>query len=486
MSLNIILKRSLATLPIGSRALVAVDGLMIVRLLCFFLACFSIDSYAKEYSVETILRAGGEYDDNVRLAEDEISIVGLVVSPELNLGLRTERLDVALSTALDFARFDKSEYDSDDQDIALTSSYAFEYNVFKAAAQLKRDSTRTSEFSSPDDTGNVLDPGTGELSLRATRHEAQNYSLAWQHLLTEKQSVEFSATYSKADYQEDAKADDQEARFSDYDYAGFNASYSVALTDRTRLFTQLAVSRFDSNTFSGVLFDGREIGTFCVPGRLIEVGGDPTDEVCPSFVAADIQQDTFGMHVGVERVLTEKLLFSVAVGANYVETSFDSRQADDLSESNELDLIVGLEDQDDTAFFFDSTLRYEAERTTLSLNMRSNTDPSANGYLLLNNQLSFITNYRLTERSNVFANLILIDSGALGDAVDASGRSLNSNDRTYGAASVGASYRLTEAWYVEASYRFRAQDSEFTDDIAKSNALLLKIAYKPHKSTWSR
>lgn len=69
---------------------------------------------AKEYSVETVLRASGEHDDNVRLAEDKISIAGVVVSPQVNLRLRTERLDVALHTKLDFARFNKSEYNSDD------------------------------------------------------------------------------------------------------------------------------------------------------------------------------------------------------------------------------------------------------------------------------------------------------------------------------------------------------------------------------------
>ncbi len=457
---NPIAKRDLQVSPRFNPALSGKRGGVVASLLCVLLAAFSIHSFAKEYSVETVLRAGGEYDDNVRLAEEEISITGLVVSPELNLGLRTERLDVALNTALDFARFDKDEYNSDDQDVALTSSYAFEYSVFKAAAQLKRDSTRTSELPVVDDAGNALDPGTGEIGLQASRREARNLSLAWQHLLTEKQSVEVLATYAKADYQEE--------RLNDYDNAGVNASYSIALTDRTQLFTQLLASRFESETFRAVQF-----------GR----GGIP---IAADFFPADIQSDTYGMNVGVELILTEKLLFSVAVGANYVETSFDSRQADDLSERNELDLIVGLEDQDDTAFFFNSTLRYEGERTTLSLNVRSNTNPSANGYLLLSNQLSLNTNYRLTERSNVFAALILLDSGALSDTADASGRSTDSNDRIYGALSVGASYRITEAWYVEASYRFSAQDREFADDIAKSNALLLKVAYKPHKSTWSR
>ncbi len=418
----------------------------------------------------TILRAGGEYDDNVRLAEDEIDIAGIVVSPEINFGVRTERLDIALNTALDFARFDRSKFNSDDQDIALTSAYAFEYNVFKAAAQLKRDSTRTSELL-----------GSGEIGGQATRREAENLTLAWEHLLTEKQSLELSANYASVNY---AKADNTLALLNDYDYAGLTLAYSIALSDRTRLITQIVANRFESDTFRAVQFGQRESGAVCNIDLLAVINGQLV--LCPGFVSSEIESDTYGMNAGIERVLTEKLLFSIAVGANYVASSFDSRPADNFSDQSELDLLTGLEDEDDTSFFLSSTLRYTGERITLNLKLNSNTNPSSNGYLLLSNQLFFDVDYRLSERSNVFAKLDFVDSGSLGDAVDATGRSLGSNDRTYGAASVGASYRLTEAWYVEASYRYRAQDRASFDGISKSSAVFLKVAYKPHINTWSR
>lgn len=446
-----------------------IGGPIFFLILCCFLVGLSIQSAAKEYSVETILRAGGEYDDNVRLGEEEIDIAGVVVSPELNFGVRTERLEVALNTALDFAHFDRSKYNSDDQDIALTSVYAFEYNVFKASAQLKRDSTRTSE---------VLD--TGNIGGQAERRESESFALAWQHLFTEKQSLELSASY--------AKVDNEAVRLSDYDYSGVNAAYTFVLSDRTRFIAQLVANRFESDTFRLVQFGQSENGAVCIPNSSFVVGESIVviDELCPPFVAAEIRQDTYGMNVGVERVVTEKLLFSIAVGANYVESSYDSQGADDFSGRSGLDLLTGLEDEDDTTFFLSSSLDYTGERTTLNLSFSSNTNPSSNGYLLLSNQLLLNLNYRLSERSNVFARLDFIDSGALGDVVDSLGQPVNSNDRTYGAASAGASYRLTEAWYIEASYRFRAQDREFLDDIAKSNALFFKIAYKPHKNTWSR
>lgn len=420
--------------------------------------------------METILRAGGEYDDNVRLAEDEIDIAGIVVSPEINFGVRTERLDIALNTALDFARFDRSKFNSDDQDIALTSAYAFEYNVFKAVVQLKRDSTRTSE---------LLD--SGEIGGQATRREAENLTLAWEHLLTEKQSLELSANYSSINY---AKVDSASVLLSDYDYTGLNLAYSIALSDRTRFITQIAANRFESDTFRVVQFGQRESGTVCNIDLLAVINGQLV--LCPGFVSSEIESDTYGMNAGVEHVLTEKLLFSIAVGANYVASSFDSRPADNFSDQSELDLLTGLEDEDDTSFFLSSTFGYTGEQITLNLKLNSSTNPSSNGYLLLSNQLFFDVDYRLSERSNVFAKLNFVDSGSLGDAADATGRSLESNDRTYGSASAGASYRLTEAWYVEASYRYRVQDRVFFDDIAKSNAVFLKVAYKPHKNTWSR
>ncbi len=458
--------RSMSVVTAYIRRLRFLSSLSLLRVLCCCLIGFSIQSAAKEYSVATVLRAGGEYDDNVRLEADEISIAGVVVSPEVNFGVRTERLDIALNTVFDFARFDKSEYNSDDQDIALTSSYAFEYNVFKASAQLKRDSTRTSEF---------LD--TGEVGAKAIGREAQNLSLGWEHFFTEKQSLELSANYANVEYAS------TNLNLNDYDYSGITAAYAIALSGRTRLITQVLANRFESDRFGVALFGLRETGVVCPPGSLIFINGGI--EQCPSTVAAEIQQDRYGINIGVERILTEKLSFSIAVGANYVESSFASREADSFSQRSELDLLAGLEDEDDTSFFFSSTLGYTGERTKLDLNLSSGTNPSANGYLVLSNQLLLNVDYRLSERHNLFARLDFVDSETLGDAVE-SGGSLNSNDRTYGAASVGASYRLTEAWYIEASYRYRAQDREFINDVAKSNAAFLNIAYKPHRNTWSR
>ncbi len=443
---------SLAVLKEAVSPSILPNALFSVRLLCLTLVCFSVQSVAKEYSVETALRGSGEYDDNVRLDEEEISIAGIVISPELNAGLRTERLDLALKTVLDFARFDKSEYDSDDQDVALTSSYAFEYNVFNAAAQLKRNSTRTSEASD-----------TGVFGV-ASRREDENLSLGWRHFFTDKHSLEMSATYADVEYASN------NPNLNDYEYGGVAAAYSIDISDRTVFISQLEVSRFESNTLRPVLF-----GRFGIP-------------VGAAVFPAEIQSDTYGLNVGIKRIVTETLMYSVAVGANYVETSFDSPAVSSAAAATPggLDVVKGLKDEDDTSFFLSATFGYEGERATLSANVSSSTSPSANGYLLLANQLTFNFDYRLSERGTAFIKLDLIDSQSLGDAVNALDQSVSSNDRTYGAARVGGSYRLAESWYISASYRYRAQDREVFDDIAKSNALLLQIAYKPRKNIWSR
>ncbi len=416
-------------------------------------------SGAKEYSAQTVLRAGGEYDDNVQLTEEEIAVIGVVVSPEFNFGVRTERLDLSLDTALDFARFDKSGFNSDDQDVRLISAYAFEYDVFNASAQLKRDSTRTSE---------TLD--TGVVGLQADRREAENLTLAWQHLFTEKHSVQLSASYSDVE--------NQSVRLSDYDYSGLNALYTFVVSDRIRLTTQLSATRFKSDTFGPTRFGVRELGINCVPEPDL-----PFDPNCPLFVPTEIRQDSYGLNFGMERDFTKTVLFSIAVGANYVESDFDSQQADIFSQQSGFDLVTGLESEDDIALFLSTSLRYKGERTTLNLSLSSNTNPSSYGYLSLSNQISFNGGYRLTERSDLFARFVLIDSESLGDVVNAS---LQSNDRTYGSVSVGFSYMFTEKWFVEASYRYRAQNREVFEDIAKSNTAFLDVVYKPQKNTWSR
>ncbi len=455
MALYTAVVRRASALAGASHASSALKSTAIATLLCS-LTGVSVPSLAKEYSAQTVLRASGEYDDNVRLSDDKVSIAGLIVSPELNVGVRTEKLDVRLNTALDFARFDKDEYNSDDQDFVLTSLYDLEYNTFSAFAQLRRDSTRTSEFPDTDDTGALIDPGSGQVGVRATRRETQSFNLAWEHRLTEKQSVELSTSYSKVDHRSD--------NLNDYDFTNIGAVYKFVLSDRTQLFAHVGVSRFDSDTDRFVLFGFGEI---------------PIDN---RLYSANIQSDTYTVTVGLNRVLTEKLSFSIDAGASYVESGIDSSEADVFSAQSGFSILAGLQDDEDTVFKLNSMLEYSGERTTLSLTFNSGTAPSANGYLLFSNRLFSTANYRLSERSDIFARLDLVDDEALGGVVGTRG----SSDRTYGAARAGVSHRLTEAWFVEASYRFRAQERDSLEDSAKSNAVFLDVVYKPNSKTWSR
>lgn len=414
----------------------------------FLVLGISGQAFAKEYSAETVLRVGGEVDDNVQLNEEEESIVGVVVSPELNLGLRTERLDIALDTILDFAQFDKEEFNSDDQNIVLSSGYAFEHDVFRASAQLKRDSTRTSE---PEDTG-LIDG--------VSRREASSASLSWQHLFNEKQSIEIGGIYSQVD--------SESLRLNDYEYSTVNAAHIYKISARSQLTTQLTAARFEADVDTLALFEVTNLGEI------------------PSAVSTENTQDSYKLDMEIGRQFTEQFDFSVAIGASHIKQSFDSREAEAIAQADNVRLLAGLEDNDDNAFFLRSSLRYKGERSEVSLNVSSDTTPSSSGYLILSNQLVVNLNYRLSKLSDVFSRIHFIDNSALDDSSDSLNQSQTSQDRTFGSIVIGTRFQFTEAWFFEASYRYRGQDQEFFDDIATSNAAFLQVIYQPQKNIWSR
>ena len=116
---------------------------------------------AAEYTAGYRVSMDGEHDDNVRLVEQNAqSISGASIAPGLKLGYRTADVTATLDTKLNFAAYDESAYDSNDQRLQFDVTKTTPRNEFGLQAGMNRDSTRTSEL---EDTGRVSD--------EATRHE---------------------------------------------------------------------------------------------------------------------------------------------------------------------------------------------------------------------------------------------------------------------------------------------------------------------------
>jgi hypothetical protein len=248
------------------------------------LACYTLvpanSSHASEYSLEYSVEAGYEYNDNVGFSsDDEIDVSGGLITFPVTLTRRTERLETALSGEATSTKYDDSDFDSDDQDLNLRSSYQLERGGLNGYAGYKRDSTRTSEF---------LD--TGVVGLRATRVERASAGASGDYMFTEKNGILLGADYSDVEYDSPI--------YSDYDYVSGNFGWRHQWREQTSLILQGTASRYEN--------DGE----------------------------TEVTSDTLGVQAGFETQVSEALKASLLMGWAGVETDYSSNSTQ-LSQSND-------------------------------------------------------------------------------------------------------------------------------------------------------
>lgn len=199
---------------------------------------------AREYSFEYNVEGGYEYNDNIGMRpNDEIDVSGGIVTAPATLTMRSERSESSLMGELTSAKFDDSDFDSNDQNLQGKTSYQLERGELAGYAGYKRDSTRTSEF---------LD--TGIVGFRATRVDDATAGVSGDYMLTEKNGVVIGADYSDLNY--------DSPLLQDYDYVSGYAGWQHQWTERTRLRLQGIANRYENDANIKVTSDslGAQVG----------------------------------------------------------------------------------------------------------------------------------------------------------------------------------------------------------------------------------
>ena len=184
---------------------------------------------AAEYTAGYRVSVDGEHDDNVRLTEqDTQSISGASIAPGLKLGYRTADVTATLDTRLNFATYDESAYDSNDQRLQFDVNKTTPRNEFGLQAGMNRDSTRTSEL---EDTGRVSD--------EATRHEDYWFSPRWLTYIGKRDALQFGASAHDVSY--DSRS------YIDYTTGQGDITWLHILTPRTTLKLQAYFNRYEAD-----------------------------------------------------------------------------------------------------------------------------------------------------------------------------------------------------------------------------------------------
>lgn len=232
---------------------------------------------AAEWLVEGRASVQGEFNDNIFLdPSNKLSVFGVTLSPEIDVGGRSEIWDVFLKTRLDFARFTEDDtLDSEDVTLGLDSSYRTQLGTWEFDATFKRLNTRTSELT---DTGRV-----------DARGERLEYELlpSWSYILTPRDSIFVNGGWNQA-YFDEATLED----FTEY-FAG--AGWNHRLTEQDDITLSAFVSHFENDDV-----DGNE-------------------------------NDTIATQVEWHRVFSDRLETRLAIGPRYVTTDSATRVDSDSS-----------------------------------------------------------------------------------------------------------------------------------------------------------
>lgn len=230
---------------------------------------------AAEYSFEYGVDATYEYNENVNLQPDPISVSGGFIALPVTLARRSERLETSLAAEASFHRFDVEEYDSDNQDLRGDLSYALENGELTSYLGYTRDTTRNSEF---------LD--TGIVGPLAIRREAASAGAGISELLTERNGFVAGLDYRDTRY--------DSTLFQDFDFLSGYGGWLHQWSERTQLRLQAYGNRFENR-------DG----------------------------IVNVSSEGLGAQAGIERALSEQLTMSVLLGWISVATDYSEPTVED-------------------------------------------------------------------------------------------------------------------------------------------------------------
>lgn len=388
--------------------------------LCVALPVLSAPSllYAAEFFAQPAMGVSVDADDNRRLATPAKSAVTSLISPRLQLGVRTPVLDLTETARADIIRSTDNLLDSENVLSDLLGAYKSQLNTWKLRTFFQRDSLLTTlpiavtENSVPDREATGLDNVTRnrlriEPGLERVLTERTRLELGYQFNLT---TFDAPGTTGFEDYKEHTAT------------VGLDYEYSP----RDTLISEVEYTHFDSN---------------------------------------DTQLDQYSLGAGLEHLFSENLKGRLVVGGR--RTEVDSTVAN-----------AG----NDTDFTVHAVLTQELPTGALLAEYRRDVRGSGFGNALQVNQIDIrwdkeiVPNrwhFRLAAR---FADFDRIGSGATGSNATLQGQS--SSARTYYQFQPGIVYRLTPQFSLDLSYRYRRNERKEPASETDSNAVILTMLYQ--------
>ena len=451
---------------------------------------------AADYAAGLAIDTEASHNDNIRMVpSDKTSVRKYDISPKLTFGINTETTKAQLDSTFNFNRYDKSEFNSDDQNIALALSHQFESSSVGLNASYIHNSTLTSELLT-----------TGRVGTRADRSEQYMVSPNWTYTINEKNLVQLSGTYTTQNY--------ENASYIGYKNTGAELDWTHSLGERTKLTVAATYSDYKtddiklggvpSSGFQYITSDPTSPGVFAqiLPGEY--VGTIPANNFGEQSYAARTKNE--GGQIGASYLITEQSQLSGYLGRSRNTNMYTIKDPKDvcsnadytrlISEYSQgllvplrgsLSALCGSIPQTD-AWLSTAQINWtwSSERQQLKLNGSKATQPTSNGYAVDALQLGSNWSYQLSELDKISASVSLVRNRAIDKKNTAQNITTQIADRNYGSATLQYQRQLSEYWFLNASFQFSEQKYTQIDYQASSRVYSLGISYKPQQWHWAR
>lgn len=431
----------------------AAPGGRALRLKVFALsALLAPFGHAMDYSASGELNVDAEHDNNIQMQPKRAtSAYGATVAPSLTLRAANEVSEVALGGTLWFRRFNRTDFDTNDQSLNLSVRHMLEHDELGIVLQGTRDSTLTSEYL---DSGRITN---------ASRHEQYVAAPSWTHYLGERDLLTIRGSFSRNQYESDS--------YTSYNYWQASLRWTHVLNERLRLFLEGQHSDYktdSSDTYLGK-FHIQTYHTSSIDNG-IQIGGlySLSEQLSVTALFGRATDKTryitkYGESECINR-LSERLDW---LGILYISQCL----LENLNSENQLSTL-------------DAGLNWSNERHQLGVHATQQTQPSSDGYTLKSSQLSADWNWQMWERGSVRLDVTFGRNRALSGNGNA--RIEQQSDRTFGYTTLAYYHTLNENWSVNCRYQYRYQKYNELDVLANSQAVFLGFSYKPRELHWSR
>jgi hypothetical protein len=403
------------------------------------LTLLSAPAFAVDYTVDGSARLQSSHDDNVQLSETPMSSAGHTASAAFTLGAASERTQATLDAEAWARRYNRSQYDSDDQRLRIGVDHQWQRMQAGIDIAGVRDSTLTSE---------LLD--SGRIEQDAQRHEQTQVSPEWSYQLSEADLLSLQGSLIDSRY--------QGGGYTDYTYWQTQLLWTHAISERLRSFVAISHSDYQSDPLN--LAFGQSYATNSIDNG-VQIGGDYR--------------------------FSETFSASLLAGVSRNETDV---QVDDPSDVCGFATAFGLlaqfplctlSDTESTLTTFSGSIQWQGSRNEIDADISRRTQPSSNGYVQDTAQLDIRARHRVWEHGTLGLTL----TAGVTDAPDTRSSRSATLSRDFQYATLGYTHALSETWLLDCSYQYRSQQYETRDRI-DSHVGTIGIVWKPITRHWSR